>query len=242
MSAAIAVAALVACLSASAALGAVSPGDASATRAYLRLELARTHAALSDLPRGIAAIEALSARLRSECPGVLANAPKPGPGTPSSATELEIEAEESAAAIGAAEHTEDALARRFAEAVARLHWSNRALTRLVHAGAAAEAAKAAIPPPDLCADMSTWASSGYETLDAATPVYLRREAALSEHEHAGEAILHRLARYENRSDRSLARRITGVEKSALPVVLAKLLAALEQVSEALRTAPAAPAS
>jgi hypothetical protein len=240
--AAIAVAALFACSSPPAALAEVSPGDATATGAYLRLQLAETRASIGSLPRGIAAVEALSVRLRDECPGVLANAPKPTGETRASVTGLLIAAEESDAALGVAEHTEWIRARRFARAVAGLHWSNRALTRLVRAAAGEEAAKAVLPPPDLCADMSTWVSSGYQTVTAGTRSYLRREAALSKNEDAQESILRRLARYETPSDRRIAHQITGLEKAALPALLAKLIAALEEVSEALHTAPPAPAS
>jgi|HubBroStandDraft_6_1064221.scaffolds.fasta_scaffold75377_1 hypothetical protein len=240
--AAIAVAAVCACSSPAAALAGVSPGDATSTGTYLRLQLAETRASLANLPRGIAAVEALSMRLRDECPGVLANAPKPSGATRASVTALLIAAEESDAALGVAEHTESVRARRFARAVARLHWSNRALTRLVHAAAGEEAAKAVLAPPDLCADMSTWVSSGYQTVPAGTRSYLRREAALSRHEGAQESILRGLARYETRSDRRIAHQITDLEKAALPALLAKLIAALDQVSEVLHTAPAAPAS
>ncbi len=224
------------------ALARVSPGDATATRSYLLEDYAAMRAELKDFPAALAAIEALGTRLHAECPGVLANAPKPARGATPNSTEVEIGKEESDAAFGVAEHTEYRRSRGFARAVARLRWSNRALTRLVHLHAAEEVAKAEVPPPELCADMRAWVSSGYQTVSAATESYLRRESALSKTEGAEEVIMRRLARYENRADRRIARQIAGLEKSALPALLTKVFAALGKVSEALHTAAAVPAA
>ena len=53
--------------------------------------------------------------------------------------------------------------------------------------------------------------------------------------------MRQLARYENASDRRTARQIADLEKSALPPLVRKLIAALNKVSEVLHatSAPAA---
>jgi hypothetical protein len=236
-----ATAALLSLLSAPAALAQVSAGDASAS--YLRADYATTRAGVKDFPAAIVAIEALATRLHAECPGVLANMPKPASGARPTASESEIALEETGAAFGVAEHAEYGRDRAFARAVSPLHWSDRALTRLVHSAAADEVQKAELPAPDLCADARAWVSSGYQIVSVATTAYVRRYATLSgETEGTEGKILHELARYESQPDRRIARQITDLEKSAASSDVAKVLTALDQVAEALQTGATAPAT
>ncbi|HSZ05051.1 MAG TPA: hypothetical protein VK778_07610 [Solirubrobacteraceae bacterium] len=174
-----ATAALLSWLSAPVALAQVSAGDAAATASYLRANYATDRAEVKDFPAAIAAIEALATRLHAECPGVLANMPKPTSGVPPTASEAEIAAEETGAAFGVAEHAEYSRDRAFARAVSPLGWSDLAVTRLVRSAAADEVQKAELPAPDLCADARAWVSSGYQTVSAATTAYVRRYATLS---------------------------------------------------------------
>jgi hypothetical protein len=221
-------------------LAQVSSGDASATSAYLKDEYALTRAEATSFPAGIAAVEALAGKVRTECPGVLANAPKPAPGTAPSSTEEQISEVELDAVFSAGARTEHARLERFAHEVAQLHWGDGVLTRLVHSHATDEAARAAIPAPDLCADMRSWVASGYETISAATEGYLHVEAALSATiERAKAAIKRKLPQYESRSDTRIAHKIVSLE-NAEPLMLKEFFAALGKVGEALVTA--APAS
>ncbi|MGO9320006.1 MAG: hypothetical protein ACLQBY_04260 [Solirubrobacteraceae bacterium] len=230
-------------LSASTALAQVSSGDATATRIYLQEHYAATRAEVKDFSVAIAAVDALGKQLQTECPGVLANAPTPAQGAKLSSSETEIDEEETATVFGVAEHTEYPRRRSFARAVSGLRWSNGALTRLVHAYAAAEVAHAEVPPPDLCADLRTWVSSGYQTVSAGTETYLHREAVLSqETDGVEEVIARKLTRYENQADRRIARQIASLEKSTTPTFLNRFLAALGKITEVLDAPPAAPAT
>jgi hypothetical protein len=225
------------------ALAAVSSGDASATRDYLQADLARTRAEVGGLSVAIAAMEALRGRLQLECPGVLAEEPKPAQGEKPSGSAIEIGEEEQGAVFGAAEHTEYELRRGFAHTVAHLSWSDRSLTRLVHADAAEELAQAQTPPPDLCSDMRAWVDTGYQTVSAATEGYVHRESTLSsETGGAQELIMHKLGRYESQADKRIAGRIAAVEKQAVETVLPEVLAALAKITEVLHGAAAVPAS
>lgn len=236
-------AALLTWLSAPAALAQVSAGNAAATASYLHEDYATARAEVKDFPAAIAAIEALATRIHAECPGVLANMPKPASGVRPTASELEIAEEETGAAFGAAQHAEFSRERAFAQAVSSLHWSDRALTRLVHSAAADEVQMAALAAPDLCADAQAWVSSDYQTVSAATTSYARRYATLSgDTEGVEEKIVHELARYESQSDRRIARQIADLEKSALSGDLAKVLSALGKVGEALQGGALAPAA
>jgi hypothetical protein len=224
------------------ALADVSSGDASATRAYLQADYAATRAEVASFPAAVAAVEALAGRLKLECPGALANAPKPAQGEKPSSSEIMIAEEEEEAALGAGVDTEYARRRTLARTVSRLRWSSRALTRLVHSDAEAEAALAQLPVPSLCADINVWVSDGYQTVTPATESYVRRESELSAATNGAEkAITKGLARYEDQSDKRVADQIAKLEKTALPADVAKLLAAMGKVAEALHTAPSAPA-
>jgi hypothetical protein len=218
----------------------VSSGDASATLAYLRADYAATRAEVHGFSTGIAAVDALAAQVRSECPGVLANVPKPAPGTPPSAAAGAASEEELDAAFGAAASTEYARRRDFARTVSRLRWSSRELTRLVHTQADAEAERAAIPPPSLCADMRSWVASGYQAVSSGTERYVHLEAAISARTDGVEASIKReLVPYESQPDKRIVRRIKSLEKSALTALVKEFSAAVGKVGEALATpAPA----
>jgi hypothetical protein len=239
--AAIGLAAVVMALSPSAALARVSPGDATATRDYLQADLALTRAEVAGLPAAIGAVEALRGRLAAECPGVLAHEPASAPGEKPSGSVTAIEEEGEAAVFGAAEQTESTHRRGFARAVSRLRWGNSALTRLVRSSAAAGLAQTTIPPPDLCADLRAWVASGFERVSVATEAYVHRESTLTrETSGAASAVTHKLAGYENRSDKKIARQIASLEKAAVGRAAPELLEALVKVGEVLHGAPATP--
>jgi hypothetical protein len=215
------------------ALAQVSAGDARATNAYLKADYAVVRAEIKNFPTAIAAVEALANKLQAECPGVLADAPKPAPGTPPSATEASISEEELDAVFAAALRTEHAVRVRFAHEVAALHWSSGGLTRVVHSHAIDEAEKAAILPVDLCADMRSWVASGYQSISAGTEEYLHTEAALSAKTERAEADIKRKLRpYESPAGKRIAQKIVMFE-NAEPPMLKKFFAALGKVGEAL---------
>jgi hypothetical protein len=224
----------------SSALAAPSSGDAGATSAYLQADYALARAEAKNFPTAIAAVEAFAKRMQAECPGVVANAPKPALGSAPSSSDEEISEEELDAVFDAAASTEHARRERFAREVAALHWSDGALTRFVHAHAADEAAKTATSPPDLCADMRSWVASGYQSVSAATERYLSLESALSKKAERAQAIIKReLPQFESPADKRVAHAIARLE-SAEPPMLKEFLAALSKVGEALSGPSPAP--
>jgi hypothetical protein len=227
-------------LSPCAALAHVSPGDASATRAYLQIDYAATRTEVSNFPASIAAVEKLAVQVHAECPGVLASAPRSTSGAPVNPTAEALVEEELDAVLGAAANTESARRQRVAGLVARLRWSNATLTRLIHAQAAGEAERAATPPPNLCADMRSWVASGYQVVPAATHSYLLHEFAIAVKTEGKEATIKRkLAAYESPADKRIAHRLASLEKSHLHPLVKQLLLAANKVGEALLTpAPA----
>jgi hypothetical protein len=228
----VAVAGILLAISPCAARASVSARDATATQIYLQYAYAASLAEVKAFHTAIAGVDALAHQIQSECPGVLANAPKPAPGATRSATAEQISEEELDAAFGAAVRTESARRHRFARAVDRLRWSSRRLTRLVHANANAEAERAVIPAPNLCADMRAWVGSGYQAVSAGTQRYLHLESIASA--KTNEAVLlSDLEPYENPADKRIIRKISNLGKSVLVGLLSKFFVAYAKVVKAL---------
>jgi hypothetical protein len=196
-------------LCAAAASAKPARANAAATRAYLKARLVEVRANGPAYRAGIKAIEQLAVRVQAECRGALAAAPNN-----QSPSEQEINAEVFAVVLRAPERAEHAVAVRFARAVRHLHWSNRSLTRLVHRDAQRRAVQSGIAPPNLCLDVKAWAASGYTATSAATKSYLHRltaAGATTLQAASQKAIKRQLARYEDRSARTLVRRTKALE-------------------------------
>jgi hypothetical protein len=142
----------------------------AATRAYIlaryRLMLAGQH----DQQAGEAAVQALVAKVKSECPGVLAEAPA---NRARDAVRAEIGEDVWLTLERPARHATLA----FAAKVQRLHWSNRKLTYYVSHSAREEAAKERVVLPDICADAKALAADGFMTAPSATERFLASCAA-----------------------------------------------------------------
>jgi hypothetical protein len=220
-----------------------SSGDASATGAYLQAYLGQTRAEVSGLSAGLAAMEVLRGQLQQECPGVLAQQPTPARGEKPSESAIEISDEVQESLFGVAERTESSVHRRFARSVGHLKWSDRGLTRLVHAYATGEVEQAEVPTPDLCSDIRAWVASGFQTVSASTAAYLGRESTISSRTAgAQEAIMRKLERYETPADKRIVRQIAAAEKQALQTVVPKVTAVFDKVGEVLHGPAATPAS
>lgn len=141
-----------------AALGA---SDAATTEAYVRANYALVFTGHRDIPTAHARILALRQRLRSECPGVVA-------GSPQDEASETLTWELIGAMTIAGYQPGLGAARKFSQAVAKLSWSNRSLTRAVRKYTRQGLAEVRTPPPDVCADLRAWKASGYTTLPATT--------------------------------------------------------------------------
>jgi hypothetical protein len=223
----------------------MEPGDVAATQAYLKAKYIETHAEAAGVPAGLAAMEALGKKLNAECPGVLANAPHSAPGQQPSKSQLEISEEVLIVVLGTFERTEHSALARFAHVVGRLRWTNRAFTRLVRSYAAEQAAQSGLQPPDLCADLKAWVTSGYQTVSASTTQYLHRLNVISgmtvvnfnEGFSIEKIIARKLRPYEGRADKAIVRRIERVEAQSQHRFKAELLAVSAKASQALYSTP-----
>jgi len=139
--------------------------NVAATRAYLlaqhRLVLAGKH----DQQAGVQAVRSLVARVKSECLGVLAEAPENR-----ARDDVRDEIVEDVALTVERPVRNATLA--FAMTVQRLRWSNRKLTYYASHSAREEAAKEQITLPSICADARSLAADGFKATPATTKKFL----------------------------------------------------------------------
>jgi hypothetical protein len=180
----------------------------------------------------VLAVERFDAQLATECPGVLAGAPRRIPFT-ANLSASETIAEINLAAQGAGEAPEHALDVRFAGAVEHLRWSNEKLTRLTHAQARQRAGESGVPPPHICSDMRYWVADGYTSISPSAAQYLRQLEAISntatialgtksqQRINLFAEIPRLLARYENQADRRTVKGIHELERASEHSLLAR---------------------
>jgi hypothetical protein len=202
--------AVCACLSTT-AVAATRVDDHAATRAYLRASEAYQRSATTEVAARIAATEARASVIAGECPAALTYAPRD-----EAFEELGGEANETAFWAGAASMRSTGL--RLADAIAHLTWSDRRLTRLVHAEAAQEQMAAALALPNVCADIAAWKASAYAALPQSALRFLARSQAIERlsfdgfTEESRETLIMRLLkRFERPAEVRAAKRIERVE-------------------------------
>jgi hypothetical protein len=139
--------------------------NVAATRTYLlarhRLVLAGKH----DQQAGVQAVRSLVARVKSDCSGVLANAPESR-----ARDDIRHEIVEDVALTMERPARNATLA--FAMTVQRLRWSNRKLTYYVSHSAREEAAKEKVALPNICADAKAFAADGFTAAPTSTEKFL----------------------------------------------------------------------
>jgi hypothetical protein len=99
--------------------------------------------------------------------------------------------------------------RAFANAAAHLAWSDRTLTRAIKSYVSNVRTLIALPQPKLCADVRSWAASGFTTLPASTLAFSPR--FMSAWVAPGE-LPAGLARYETPDERPLLARTRRLEE------------------------------
>jgi hypothetical protein len=132
-------------------------GDSAATASYVRANFALVSSAHAKQGAAEAALQSLLARVRRECPLLVAASPQ-NEASEKLTDELIgsmhlVALKTFASAIGA-----------YARTAARLHWSNPMLTSSVHRYARELLAQSRLAIPDFCGELRTWKSSGYKTL------------------------------------------------------------------------------
>ena len=188
---AVALAALAACALTPAS--ALASSNAGATSAYLRANYQFVHSATSRTAQIEKTLHTLPGRIAGECGSAAKGSPQ-DPDSEQLSNELIGDMVLSAGLLDLP------AARTYVSAVNRLHWSNASLTRAIHSYASEVTTLAGLSAPHVCADVRSWAASGYKQLAPGTvsfdsvfmnvwvsPGYL--PSALKHYETSGERSL-----------------------------------------------------
>lgn len=175
--------------------------DVASTDAYLATASTDLRAAITSMPTTIDAnVDALNRRYASECPGVAAGSIQDEAADP-------MTYEVAGALWSTAYHTDAKIVQAFDAAVRPLRWSKPTITRDVDSYAASLHQLSVLPLPDLCADLRTWAASGYSVIPPSTTQFDRHVEAIEGH----PLPLALLAPYEGSAQRALAARVASLE-------------------------------
>lgn len=187
-----------ACACAGCGASGAGPGqDARSARAYLAAELVLETAEQGMQARQEEAARRLIARVRADCPEVLAHAPAGGGPLRGEAFDA-VEIARRAPVVAAL--------RRFASAIADLRFGSPALTSELRLQSRAVSMRAAISQPDICADARAFVHSGGRLEPVGTArLMTEREAVEGADERAGghaqQALLATIDRYESEAER-----------------------------------------
>ncbi len=181
-------------------------GDASTTATYVRANYALVAAAHARRGAAEAALQSLLARVRAECPGLVA-------GSPQNEASEKLTAELVGAMRLVAIAPISKAVASYAGAVAPLRWSNASLTRAVHGYARELLAQSRLAVPDFCGALRTWKASGYATLPATTLSFDRAYYAV----YVGIGLLptHLLAPSLTAAQRGLVQRTLMLENDVI---------------------------
>ena len=175
--------------------------DVAATRAYVEADDRLMSAAVRKIPEAEAAIQGVLRDVRNRCPLAAA-------GSPQNPMSTQLSNEVIGAMVLAVVRRGLSLAKSFVGASQGLSWSSRGLTREVQAYVGHVRVLSKLAPPDLCADVRAWASSGFQKLAPATEGFDRE--FMPNWVAAGD-LPAGLSRFEQGSTGSLARRASSLE-------------------------------
>ncbi len=176
--------------------------DVAATRAYLEADYGLVQVVTSRIGPVEVALHGVLAQVRVECPAAAAGSPED---TDSEQLSNEVVGTLVQAAVRLLVHP---ASLRFVLVAGALSWSNRGLTRTIHAYVAKLEALATTGVPSLCSDVRVWAASGFHTLPGSTVAFDAR--FMPNWVSVGE-LPAALARYETPSERPLIRRTEHLE-------------------------------
>jgi hypothetical protein len=221
-----------------------TPADRAATLTYLQAGYQLDQAILHNAAASRAAITSFAQQLGEECHGVLAGAPNEESGppqtppTPRARGELKrseeqlqtIDEELSLTSLATFYRPDLAAAEAFAGRIASLSWSDPRIAPLVRFEAERLKQLFMLPAVDVCADMKSWAQSGYHVLSAASREFEATQQASAKAAPAG-SINALLKPSEGTSAKALIRR-----GKTLQAKLTRALASVSRVSSSLERA------
>jgi hypothetical protein len=178
-----------------------SGSDQAATSSYLKANYLLVSTVASRTRRIEATLRGVLKGVRGECPSAAA-------GSPQDEQSTQLSNEVIGAMVTAVVALDRPAGRAFVAATAHLRWSNRGLTRDIHAYVGKVWTLSALAQPPLCADVRSWAATRFQTLPASTvsfsPLFMSVWVAAGELPAA-------LSASETRAERSLIARTGSLE-------------------------------
>ena len=178
-------------------------GNVATTQAYIQANYRLVQASASKIAPIETTLRGIRSRILDECPNAAANSPQDRDSEQLSNEVI------GAMITGAVSLTSLPATRQFVGIAAHLRWSDAALTSAVHAYAGKVRGLVALAPPQVCADVRSWAASGFRTLPTTTAVFSPRFISLWV---APGDLPPSLARYETPAEHSLLRRTHRLEQ------------------------------
>lgn len=141
-------------------------GEEAAVDHYLHARAAMVREAEANLAIGRTAMDALTERVQSECPGVLVGAPPETPEKGKLGNQWLLISEIQRALEVVQREGREASVRRFVAGIRRLQWRDHRLAGLVETLGRIETARLGARPPNVCRDLKSWVARGYRVLPA----------------------------------------------------------------------------
>jgi hypothetical protein len=202
-------------------------GDVAATRTYLEANYGLVQVVTSRIRPVEMALHGVLAQVGGECPAAAAGSPQD---TDSEQLSNEVIGTLVQSAVRLLVHP---ASLRFVLVAGALSWSDRALTRTIHAYVAKLETLATTGVPSVCSDVRVWAASGFHTLPGSTIDFDAR--FMPNWVSVGE-LPAALARYETSSERPLIRRTEHLEAEVAELE-AREVETWGQIMNALRLSP-----
>lgn len=202
--------------------------DTAPTRAYVLAARTLVDDLVRNVGAGQAAAGALVARVRAECPDVLTGAPADENATTISkeltdGTLLEFTLVDLAAA------------RRFLRRTRTLHWADGLIERRVLRRRAALDAELTLTPPNMCADLRSWAAGGFRTAPPGAAAFVRSYERAQSKEATNDGLLELINAMSAREGPSLKRVVSSVDGQARRFANLLLTSFLDAEAELLTT-------
>jgi hypothetical protein len=140
---------------------AAGPADVSVTRTYVQANYSLVQYAAARFGTARSLLLGVLDKASAECPSAAS-------GSPQNPESTMVSYEIIGAMVLAAYHPAMPAINAYIRVASHSQWSNHALTAAVHAYASNLRTLSGLSAPKLCADIRSWAASGYKTLPAST--------------------------------------------------------------------------
>jgi len=201
-----------------------------ATQTFVIARSIEVRAIATVFNTGLARMEAEASQIAGKCPGLLAHAPS-GHEAAELSTELEF-----ALLLTMYRPLQEPISG-FAGAMVEDHlsWRDRRLQQVVYTYVREQASFISLHVPDVCADASAWATSGYTTLSSETTRFVTelRHVADGQTQGTKERLKDALGRHMTRNENAVLGRAVRLEATQASLLIPRWTSAITTVSASL---------